>query len=53
MNAKSSWNITMGRIYKNIIDNERHGKYLGRTVQLIPHVTDEIKETIFKIAKGV
>ncbi|AYE36436.1 CTP synthetase [Borrelia turcica IST7] len=51
LNAKSSWNITMGRIYKNIIDNERHGKYLGRTVQLIPHVTDEIKETIFKIAK--
>ncbi|QMU99341.1 CTP synthase (glutamine hydrolyzing) [Borrelia sp. A-FGy1] len=51
LNAKSSWNITMGKIYKNIIDNERHGKYLGRTVQLIPHVTDEIKDIIFKIAK--
>lgn len=51
LNSKSNWNITMGKIYKNILENERHGKYLGRTVQLIPHVTDEIRETIFKIAK--
>ncbi|BCR21994.1 CTP synthase (glutamine hydrolyzing) [Borrelia sp. HM] len=51
LNSKSNWNITMGKIYKNILENERQGKYLGRTVQLIPHVTNEIKETIFKIAK--
>ncbi|UER67739.1 CTP synthase (glutamine hydrolyzing) [Borrelia sp. BU AG58] len=51
LNARSNWNITMGKIYKNIIENERRGKYLGRTVQLIPHVTDEIKDTIFTIAK--
>ncbi|AWG42942.1 CTP synthetase [Candidatus Borreliella tachyglossi] len=51
LNAKSHWNITMGKIYKKILENERHGKYLGRTVQLIPHVTDEIKETIFRIAE--
>ncbi|EEF81474.1 glutamine hydrolyzing CTP synthase [Borreliella valaisiana] len=50
LNAKSSWNITMGKIYKKILENEREGKYLGRTVQLIPHVTDEIKSAIFQIA---
>ncbi|EEF84298.1 glutamine hydrolyzing CTP synthase [Borreliella spielmanii] len=50
LNAKSNWNITMGKIYKKILENERKGKYLGRTVQLIPHVTDEIKSTIFQIA---
>ncbi len=52
LNAKSSWNITMGKIYKKILENERKGKYLGRTVQLIPHVTDEIKSTIFQIASS-
>ena len=36
-------NITTGRIYKNIIDKERRGDYLGATVQVIPHVTNEIK----------
>ncbi|AHH04834.1 CTP synthase [Borrelia miyamotoi FR64b] len=51
LNSKSNWNITMGKIYKNILENERQGKYLGRTVQLIPHVTNEIKETIFRIAE--
>ncbi|AHH06639.1 CTP synthase [Borrelia crocidurae DOU] len=50
-NSKSTWNITMGKIYKSILENERRGKYLGRTVQLIPHVTNEIKETILNIAR--
>jgi CTP synthase len=44
--ANQSDNITTGRIYKNIIDRERRGDYLGATVQVIPHVTDEIKSFI-------
>jgi len=39
-------NITTGRIYRNIIERERRGDYLGATVQVIPHVTDEIKKFI-------
>ena len=41
-------NFTSGKIYKNVLDNERKGKYLGSTVQVIPHVTDEIKASIKK-----
>jgi CTP synthase len=44
--ANQSDNITTGRVYKNIIDRERRGDYLGATVQVIPHVTDEIKKFI-------
>jgi CTP synthase len=36
-------NVTTGRVYSTVIDNEREGKYLGKTVQIIPHVTDEIQ----------
>src|SRR5512139_274722 len=36
-------NYTTGRIYQNVIQRERRGEYLGKTVQVIPHVTDEIK----------
>src|SRR5690606_41879933 len=36
-------NITTGRIYKSVIDKERRGDYLGKTIQVIPHITDEIK----------
>ncbi len=39
-------NITTGRIYRNVIDKERRGDYLGKTVQVIPHITDEIKRNI-------
>jgi len=39
-------NFTTGQIYENVIRKERRGEYLGRTVQVIPHVTDEIKESI-------
>jgi CTP synthase len=42
--AKKSDNITSGRIYSQVIERERRGEYLGRTVQVIPHVTDMIKE---------
>lgn len=38
--------VTTGRIYQNVIDKERHGDYLGKTVQIIPHITDEIKRNV-------
>src|SRR4051812_20809312 len=43
-------NYTTGRIYQSVIDKERRGEYLGRTVQVIPHVTDEIKAAVRKLA---
>lgn len=39
-------NVTTGRVYQSVINKERRGEYLGKTVQIIPHVTDEIKERI-------
>ena len=39
-------NVTTGRIYQSVIDKERRGEFLGKTVQVIPHITDEIKERI-------
>ena len=46
-------NCTAGRIYETIITKERRGDYLGKTVQVIPHVTDEIKAAIRKVATDV
>jgi CTP synthase len=46
-------NWTTGRIYESIISKERRGDYLGKTVQVIPHVTDEIKAAFRKVAEGV
>ncbi len=46
-------NWTTGRIYETILTKERRGDYLGKTVQVIPHVTDEIKATIRKVSEGV
>src|SRR5437773_5404953 len=43
-------NYTTGKIYLSVIQKERHGAYLGRTVQVIPHVTDEIKAAVRKLA---
>ena len=40
--------ITTGRIYKTVIDRERHGDYLGKTIQLVPHITDEIKRRMLR-----
>lgn len=45
-------NITTGRIYNNVITKERKGEYLGKTVQVIPHITDEIKSNFYKLAEG-
>ncbi len=44
-------NITTGRIYQNVINKERAGDYLGKTVQVIPHITDEIKRNVQLIAR--
>ena len=43
-------NVTTGRIYNNVINKERKGKFLGKTVQVIPHITDEIKNSFYKIS---
>ena len=44
-------NITTGKIYQHVINKERAGDYLGRTVQVVPHVTDAIQEWIQRVAK--
>lgn len=43
--------ITTGQIYQEVINKERYGRYLGRTVQIIPHITDEIKRRIMNVGK--
>jgi CTP synthase len=43
--------ITTGQVYKSVIEKEREGRYLGRCVQVIPHITDEIKSRILAVAK--
>ncbi|RMG71856.1 MAG: CTP synthase, partial [Nitrospirae bacterium] len=45
-------NATTGRIYNNVITKERRGDYLGDTVQVVPHITDEIKRTIKSVSDG-
>jgi len=46
-------NITTGQVYSAVISKERRGEYLGSTVQVIPHITDEIKSRIVKAAEGL
>jgi len=43
-------NVTTGQIYYSVIEKERRGEYLGKTVQVVPHITDEIKSRIYKLA---
>jgi CTP synthase len=50
--ASRESNITTGKVYGNVIAKERRGDYLGRTVQVIPHITDEIKASIRAASKG-
>jgi CTP synthase len=45
-------NFTTGQVYMQVIENEREGKYLGKTVQVVPHITDEIKRRIHIAADG-
>jgi CTP synthase len=53
MVATKSHNFTTGKIYASVIEKERRGDYLGGTVQVIPHITDEIKRSIRSISDGV
>lgn len=45
-------NVTTGRIYQSVIEKERRGEFLGKTVQVIPHITDEIKERVQKLGNS-
>jgi len=45
-------NVTAGQVYSAVIERERRGTYLGRTIQVVPHITGEIKDRIRKLAKG-
>ena len=47
-NLTKDSSVTMGKIYSTVIEKERKGEYLGKTVQVIPHITNEIKERIYK-----
>lgn len=51
INTSQANNVTTGRIYHNVITAERQGKFLGKTVQVVPHITDEIKRNIFKLGE--
>lgn len=51
VHAKFHWNLTMGKVFKDILEKERRGDYLGKTVQFLPHVTDRIKEWFRQIAR--
>lgn len=50
-NLSRSANVTTGQIYEAVINKERRGDYLGQTVQVIPHITNEIKERILQVAR--
>src|SRR6056300_1886243 len=54
LNVKTSQanNVTTGRIYQSVIEKERRGEFLGKTVQVIPHITNEIKERIQILGKN-
>ncbi len=49
--GKGDWNLTSGKIFKDVIEKERNGDYLGKTVQMVPHVTDEIRGNWGDVAK--
>ena len=53
VNLKKDSNVTTGSIYRKVIDSERKGDYLGATVQVIPHITDEIKRRIKGISNDI
>ncbi|EAX46712.1 CTP synthase [Thermosinus carboxydivorans Nor1] len=51
INLSKSSNVTAGKVYWSVISKERKGDYLGSTVQVIPHITNEIKERIYRVGK--
>ena len=53
INLSQRSNVTSGRIYQTVISRERKGDYLGGTVQVIPHVTNAIKEQVFRVGQEV
>ena len=50
-NLSKTSNITTGKIYQSVINKERKGEYLGSTIQVIPHITNAIKERVFKVGR--
>ncbi len=50
ISCKFSWNLTSGKIFNTVIQKERRGDYLGKTIQIFPHIPEEIKAQLFKIA---
>ncbi len=51
INCKFNWNLTSGKIFNSVIERERRGDYLGKTIQIYPHITDEIKRNWREIAE--
>ena len=51
-NLTQAANVTSGRVYKTVIDRERRGEYLGATIQVIPHITNEIKRNILAVSRA-
>ncbi|MFH0916824.1 MAG: CTP synthase, partial [bacterium] len=51
VNLTRASNVTSGQIYQSVINRERRGDFLGGTIQVIPHITNEIKERIVRVAK--
>ncbi len=49
--CKSNWNLTSGKVFSRVISKEREGKYLGKTIQIFPHVIDEVKQWWREIAE--
>jgi CTP synthase len=52
VNTSQANNVTTGRIYQSVIQKERRGEFLGKTVQVVPHITNEIKERIQILGKS-
>ena len=51
-NLSINSNVTTGKVYWNVLNKERRGDYLGGTVQVVPHITNEIKERLYRVAKS-
>lgn len=50
INLTKNSNVTTGKIYWSVLNKERRGDYLGKTVQVIPHITNEIKQRVYDVA---
>ncbi|OGM03200.1 CTP synthase [Candidatus Woesearchaeota archaeon RBG_13_36_6] len=51
INCKFDWNLTSGKVFSSVIEKERRGDYLGKTVQIIPHVVNQVKQEFYEIAR--